>query len=101
MRRNDEPMSSVGNGTYACIPSRRVVGSNPVRESTTKVPHSLDIDPSGRFLLPAGGSSGRLAVSRIDPDTGRLTGVHADQTGPMLWWARAFGREWEMVDSGR
>lgn len=57
-------------------------------EATEKTPRSFDIDPSGQFLLAAGESSGRLAVSRIDPKTGRLTPVCAELIGPQLWWVQ-------------
>src|SRR5262249_22349118 len=40
---------------------------------TEKTPRSFDIEPDGRFLLAAGEGSGKLAVYRIDTDTGKLT----------------------------
>lgn len=57
-------------------------------EPTEKTPRSFDIAPGGQFLLSAGENSGRLAVSRIDSETGRLTLLHSEEIGPMLWWVR-------------
>lgn len=57
-------------------------------EPTEKTPRSFDIDPSGEFLLSAGESSGRLAVSRIDSQSGGLTLLNTTDIGPMLWWVK-------------
>jgi len=57
-------------------------------EPTEPTPRSFDLDASGRYLLSAGESSGRLAVSRIDPATGRLTLLQTEEIGPMLWWVQ-------------
>lgn len=55
-------------------------------EPTEPTPRSFHIDPSGRFLLAAGESSGRLQVFEIHPDTGRLKSVSMETIGPRLWW---------------
>jgi 6-phosphogluconolactonase len=57
-------------------------------EPTEKTPRSFDLTPDGRFLLSAGETSGRLAVSRIDLESGRLSPVHTEDIGPMLWWVQ-------------
>jgi 6-phosphogluconolactonase len=57
-------------------------------EATEKTPRSFDLDAGGRYLLSAGESSGRLAISRIDPATGRLTLQQTEEIGPMLWWVQ-------------
>ncbi len=60
-------------------------------EPTEKTPRSFDIDSTGQFLFAAGESSGRLAMSRIHTETGRLTPVHTEPIGPMLWWVQCEG----------
>lgn len=57
-------------------------------EPTEKTPRSFDIDRSGRFLLAAGESSGRLAVYHIDQTSGRLKLAHTEDVGPKLWWVQ-------------
>jgi 6-phosphogluconolactonase len=59
--------------------------------ATEKTPRSFDIDPSGKFLIAAGESSGKLAVYRIDPKTGALTPVGTYEAGKMPWWVLAVG----------
>lgn len=57
-------------------------------EPTEKTPRSFDIDQSGRFLLSAGESSGRLAVYQIDQTSGRLKLTQTEDVGPGLWWVQ-------------
>lgn len=57
-------------------------------EPTEKTPRSFDLDPSGKYLLAAGESSGKLAVYRIAEDTGRLQLLSTTEIGPMLWWVQ-------------
>ena len=56
---------------------------------TEKTPRSFDVEPDGRFLLAAGEGSGKLAVYRIDPDTGGLTRRHTRDVGKSLTWVLA------------
>jgi 6-phosphogluconolactonase len=56
---------------------------------TEKTPRSFDVTPDGRFLLAAGEGSGKLAVYRIDPGTGRLTRLHTLDAGKSLTWVLA------------
>src|SRR5262249_13366920 len=56
---------------------------------TEKTPRSFDIEPDGRFLLAAGEGSGKLAVYRIDTDTGKLTRLHTQDVGKSLSWVLA------------
>ena len=53
---------------------------------TEKTPRSFDIDPTGKFVIAAGESSGHLAVSRIDEKTGELSLRHRLKLGDRLWW---------------
>lgn len=55
-------------------------------EPTEPTPRSFHIDSTGRYLLAAGESSGRLQVFRIDEQTGRLQSVVVEPVGPRLWW---------------
>ena len=56
---------------------------------TEKTPRSFDIEPDGRFVLGAGEGSGRLAVYRVDLDTGRLNRLHTVEVGKSLSWVLA------------
>jgi len=56
------------------------------QEPTEKTPRSFDVDPKGKFLLAAGESSGKLAVYRIDAETGRLKRVQTYEVGQRPWW---------------
>lgn len=60
-------------------------------EPTEKTPRSFDIDPTGHFLLAAGESSGRLAISQIDATSGRLKLLRTEEVGPKLWWVQTLG----------
>jgi 6-phosphogluconolactonase len=51
-----------------------------------QIPRAFDIDPAGRFLLSAGHESGRLAVYRIDGDTGRLERIATHDLGAVPMW---------------
>lgn len=56
---------------------------------TEKTPRSFDIEPDGRYLLAAGEGSGKLAVYRVDADTGRLTRLETLDVGKSLTWVLA------------
>jgi 6-phosphogluconolactonase len=56
---------------------------------TEKTPRSFDVTPDGRFLLAAGGGSGKLAVYRIDSGTGHLTRLHTYDVEKSLSWVQA------------
>lgn len=56
---------------------------------TEKVPRSFEVDPDGRYLFSAGENSGRLAVYRIDLDTGKLTPIENYRVGRKLSWVMA------------
>jgi 6-phosphogluconolactonase len=56
---------------------------------TEKTPRSFTIDPDGRYVLVAGEGSGKLAVYRVDLDTGRLTRLHTYEVGKSLTWVMA------------
>jgi 6-phosphogluconolactonase len=51
-----------------------------------KIPRAFEIDPAGKFLLSAGHDSGRLAVYRIDGDTGHLDRVATHDVGAVPMW---------------
>jgi 6-phosphogluconolactonase len=53
---------------------------------TEKTPRSFDITPDGRFLLAAGEGSGKLAVYRVDLETGKLKQLHTLDVGKSLTW---------------
>jgi penicillin amidase len=56
---------------------------------TEKTPRSFDIDPSGKYLLAAGEAAGKLAVYRIDAETGKLARRTTCEVGKMPWWVLA------------
>jgi 6-phosphogluconolactonase len=56
---------------------------------TEKTPRSFDIEPEGRYLFAAGEGSGKLAVYRVDADTGKLTRQHTLDVGKSLTWVLA------------
>jgi 6-phosphogluconolactonase len=62
-------------------------------EPTEPTPRSFHIDSSGRYLLAAGESSGRLQVFDIHPDTGRLKSMSVETIGPRLWWVLTVAAE--------
>ena len=51
-----------------------------------KIPRAFEIDPAGKFLLSAGHDTGRLAVYRIDRDTGRLDRIAVHDVGAVPMW---------------
>jgi 6-phosphogluconolactonase len=51
-----------------------------------KNPRALQIDPAGRYVLSAGYESGRLAVYRIDDETGRLERIATHPLGARPMW---------------
>jgi 6-phosphogluconolactonase len=57
--------------------------------ATEKTPRSFDIDPSGKYLLAAGESSGKVAVYRIDAKSGDLERLATYEVGKMPWWVLA------------
>ena len=61
------------------------IGQTP----TEKTPRSFDIDPDGQFAFGAGEGSGKLAVFRVDPDSGKLTRLHTYDVGKSLTWVLA------------
>jgi 6-phosphogluconolactonase len=56
---------------------------------TEKTPRSFEIEPDGQFAFGAGEGSGKLAVFRIDTDTGKLTRIHTQDVGKSLTWVMA------------
>ena len=56
---------------------------------TEKTPRSFEIDPSGRFAFGAGEGSGKLAVYRINPDSGELSRIKTVDVGQSLTWVMA------------
>ena len=59
-----------------------MLGTTP----TEKTPRSFDLDFSGRFLLAAGESSGKLAVYQVDADSGDLKPAETYTVGTTPWW---------------
>lgn len=57
--------------------------------STEKTPRSFDISPDGRYAFGAGEGSGKLAVFRVDLDSGKLTRLHTVDVGKSLTWVTA------------
>jgi 6-phosphogluconolactonase len=57
--------------------------------STEKTPRSFDIDPSGQFAFGAGEGSGKLAVFKIDGQTGAMTRLDTIDIGKSLTWVLA------------
>jgi 6-phosphogluconolactonase len=56
---------------------------------TEKTPRSFDVAPDGRWVFGAGEGSGKLAVFRVDADSGKLTRVHTYPVGKSLTWVLA------------
>jgi 6-phosphogluconolactonase len=56
---------------------------------TEKTPRSFDIDPDGRYLFGAGEGTGKLAVYRVDGDSGQLTRLYTQDVGKSLTWVKA------------
>lgn len=56
---------------------------------TEKTPRSFDIDASGKFVLAAGEGNGKLAVYRVEPDSGKLARLHTYEVGQSLTWVMA------------
>lgn len=50
------------------------------------IPRAFSIDPEGRYLLSAGLDSGKLAVYRIDSDTGTLDRTNTYDLGAKPMW---------------
>jgi 6-phosphogluconolactonase len=61
------------------------LGQTPVE----KTPRSFDLDPDGRFAFVAGEGSGKLAVFRVNPDTGGLSRAHTYPVGKSPSWVLA------------
>jgi pimeloyl-ACP methyl ester carboxylesterase len=59
------------------------------QEPTEKTPRSFDLDPTGKYLLAAGESSGKLAAYGIDASSGRLKKRATYEIGKMPWWVLA------------
>jgi len=56
---------------------------------TEKTPRSFEIDPDGRYVFAAGEGSGKLAVFRVDLESGKLTRLHTVDAGKSLTWVTA------------
>jgi 6-phosphogluconolactonase len=56
---------------------------------TEKTPRSFDVSPDGRFVFGAGEGSGKLAVYKVDLDTGKLTRLDTYDVGKSLPWVLA------------
>src|SRR5262249_42479288 len=56
---------------------------------TEKTPRSFDLSPDGHWAFGAGEGSGKLAVFRVDADSGKLTRVHTYPVGKSLTWVLA------------
>jgi 6-phosphogluconolactonase len=84
-------VSNRGHDSIACFTIDAKDGRlTPVGQvATEKTPRSFDLDPSGTFLLAAGESSGKLAVYRVDQDTGGLTRSATYELGKQPWWVLA------------
>jgi 6-phosphogluconolactonase len=54
--------------------------------ATESTPRFFDLDPSGRFLLSAGQSTGRLASYRVDAATGALEPLQVYPVGDAPLW---------------
>jgi len=59
------------------------------RTPTEQTPRSFDIEPDGRYLFGAGEGSGKLAVFKVEPDSGKLTRLHTLDVGKSLTWVLA------------
>lgn len=60
---------------------------------TEKTPRSFTIDPSGRFVFGAGEGSGKLAVYRVELETGKLSRINTYDLGKSLTWVMAVDLE--------
>lgn len=83
-------VSNRGHDSLACFAidakgKLTSIGQTP----TEKTPRSFEIDPDGRWLFSAGEGSGKLAVFRVDPDSGKLTREHTVDVGKSLTWVMA------------
>jgi 6-phosphogluconolactonase len=80
--RGDESL-----GGFAIDPNGKLtsIGQTP----TEKTPRSFEIDPDGRHVFGAGEGSGKLAVFRVDLDTGKLSRIHTVDVGKSLTWVMA------------
>ena len=56
---------------------------------TEQTPRSFDIEPEGRYAFGAGEGSGKLAVFKVDLETGKLTRLHTLDVGKSLTWVLA------------
>jgi 6-phosphogluconolactonase len=56
---------------------------------TEKTPRSFDVEPDGRYAFGAGEGSGKLAVFRVDAESGKLTRAHTYAIGKSLTWVMA------------
>lgn len=59
---------------------------------TEKTPRSFDLSPSGDFAFGAGEGSGRLAVYRIDQESGKLEPLGTHALGKSLTWVLSVER---------
>ena len=59
------------------------------RAPTEKTPRSFDIDPDGKYVFGAGEGSGKLAVFRVNLESGELTRLYTLAVGKSLPWVLA------------
>jgi 6-phosphogluconolactonase len=68
----------------------KAIGQTP----TEKTPRSFEITPDGRWLFGAGEGNGKLAVYRIDAESGKLDRVQTYDVGKSLTWVMAIKLAW-------
>lgn len=56
---------------------------------TEKTPRSFEVEPDGRYVFGAGEGSGKLAVFKVDGETGKLTRTATVAVGKSLTWVLA------------
>lgn len=61
------------------------IGQTP----TEKTPRSFDVDPDGTMAYGAGEGSGKLAVYRLNPETGGMERIDTLELGKSLTWVMA------------
>lgn len=71
----------INSGGDAIMP----LGQTP----TEATPRSFDIDPSGKYVMVAGETSGHLSVYQVDEFNGSLSRLQRYPLAPRLWWVMA------------
>lgn len=56
---------------------------------TEKTPRSFEIEPDGKYVLAGGEGSGKLAVYRVDIDSGKLAPLATHDVGKSVSWVLA------------